>query len=148
MVTPVVPIARHRSPVSDRLEHQASKGSDLHLLVVDECLLLSTLSPSLRAVGFHVHCAASGLEALRVLHSAAIDLVLLDVSLPDTNGHALCTQIRRQFQLPVVVMSALRGPVDILLAFGAGADAYIQKPFQLRELVEKLQETMRKYAGC
>jgi DNA-binding response OmpR family regulator len=144
MVTPVVPLAGDRSLVSDRCEQRAARGAAPYLLVVDGCLLGSTLSASLRALGFQVYCAASGQEALNILHSAAIDLVLLDISLRDTNGYALCTQIRQQFQLPVVVMSAARGPIDVLLAYGAGADAYIQKPFRLRELVEKVQETLRK----
>lgn len=122
----------------------ASATGNLHLLVVDECLLLSILSPSLRAMGYQVHCACSGQEALNILQTTAIDLVLLDLCPPDIDGFALCSQICQQFQVPVVAMSALRESVDILLAFHAGAAAYIPKPFQFRELAMKVQGAMRK----
>jgi DNA-binding response OmpR family regulator len=142
MVTPLAPGIRQQEIAPSWAPQGSPSIDDLHLLVVDECLLLAILSTSLRAMGCHVYGACSGQEAIRILQTTAVDLVLLDLCLPDMDGHALCSQIRQQFQLPVVVMSALRESVDILLAFHAGADAYVQKPFQFRDLTQKLQRAI------
>lgn len=115
------------------------------LLVEDEPGLVLTLSDRLRAEGFGVDCAGSVREARRSLALGAFDLVILDLMLPDGSGLELCRRLREQDpHTPVLMLSAL-GAVDQRIAgLAQGADDYLAKPFDSRELVARVHALLRR----
>src|SRR6266446_4649325 len=89
----------------------------------------------LRSRGFDVEIARTGTEALKVLTAGDIDLVLLELKLPDIGGVDLCRQVRRESQTPVLVASAASTETEKVMALDAGADDYVTKPCGSEELV-------------
>lgn len=118
------------------------------LVVDDEPLLRSLLEMSLKRAGYQVQLARGGAEALGILTSAPIDLALIDVMMPDMNGYVLCETIRRQSEVPIILLTSLDNPDEIVYGFSVGADDYITKPFQFREIETRIQALLRRaHAG-
>ncbi|MGD9832545.1 MAG: response regulator [Piscinibacter sp.] len=117
------------------------------LLVEDDRELRHTLSDALTVEGYHVHASASLADARALLaHAAAeggLDLVLLDLGLPDGDGEHLLTQLRRERTTPVIVISARHGDDPKVRLLDAGADDYLVKPFSLAELLARMRVAMR-----
>jgi DNA-binding response OmpR family regulator len=109
-----------------------------HILSVDDDEKLSKLlRTGLEAIGHRVLVAGSGAEALTLIGTSALDVVLLDFELPDTNGPALCRRIREGTELErarVIMLTARADEESRVEAFEAGADDYVTKPFSFREL--------------
>lgn len=114
------------------------------LVVDDEESLCTLLQISLQRQGYRVLIARNGREALEVVAAKKVDLVLLDVMMPEMDGFTTCLELRKRTDVPVVLLTALSRPDDIVHGFGLGADDYITKPFTFREVEVRLQAILRR----
>jgi two-component system OmpR family response regulator len=121
-------------------------GTPAHLLVVDdEEVLLDLLRDALRFAGYEVATAATGFDALREAKRHAVDLVVLDVNLPDLDGFDVCRRLRADgHDTPVVYLTARDAPEDLRTGFTRGGDDYITKPFSLEELDLRIRAILRR----
>ncbi|WP_285310259.1 two-component system response regulator CreB [Stenotrophomonas maltophilia group sp. Smal32] len=122
-----------------------------HVLVVeDEAAIAETVLYALRSEGYAAsHCLLGG-EALQRLQAGDIDVVVLDVGLPDLGGFEVCRRLRAhpgpEAQLPVIFLTARNDEVDRVLGLELGADDYMTKPFSPRELVARVRARLRRAA--
>jgi|EndMetStandDraft_5_1072996.scaffolds.fasta_scaffold32855_3 two-component system OmpR family response regulator len=116
-----------------------------HILVVDDdqeiCLLLQRY---LTLQGFRVSLANDGHQMEACLATANISLVVLDVMLPDVSGLDLCRSLRNRSCIPIVLLTALKEDVDRIIGLELGADDYLCKPFNPRELVARIRAILRR----
>lgn len=113
------------------------------LLVEDERELRATLAESLRVEGYVVQTAASLADGLAQLAQAPVDLVLLDLGLPDGDGEQLLTRLRQRHTTPVLVISAREQDGLKVRLLDAGADDYLVKPFSVSELLARMRVALR-----
>jgi len=114
------------------------------VLVEDDPGLRTLTSRALQGDGFEVHPAGSAPELWRVFEATPIDLVILDVMLPGTNGIDLCRQIRQRSDVPIIFVSARNSETDRIVGLELGADDYLPKPFGTRELVARVRAVLRR----
>lgn len=114
------------------------------LLVEDDGQIASYLGELLRAEGFDTQIAGSKKEAGECLLIQAFDLVLLDVSLPDGNGFSICAEIKREYEIPVIFLTASGDEYSVVAGLDMGADDYIAKPFRPRELISRIRSVLRR----
>lgn len=120
-------------------------NTGLILIVEDEAKIASLLSEYLEKVGgFETHIVTRGDEVLRVFDDVSPDLVLLDLMLPGMDGLEVCKLLRRQSQVPIIMVTALVEEIDRLLGLELGADDYICKPFSPREVVARVKAVLRR----
>lgn len=119
-------------------------GSVTVLVVDDEESLCTLLQISLERQEYRVLIARNGREALEVVAARKVDLVLLDVMMPVMNGFETCQELRKRTDVPIVLLTALNRPDDIVHGFSLGADDYITKPFIFREVEVRLQAILRR----
>lgn len=121
--------------------------SEPHVLVVEDDREIRTLIIRLlRTNGYRATPAGDGREMQRALDGARIDLVLLDVMLPGEDGLSLCRRLRDASRVPVIILSAKGEEIDRVLGLEFGADDYITKPFNPRELLARLKAVLRRAA--
>jgi two-component system catabolic regulation response regulator CreB len=118
------------------------------LLVEDEGAIAQTIEFALRADGFESAHALTGRDALRLAATTTFDLAILDVGLPDIGGFALCRELRRGRDLPVIFLTARDAEADRVLGLELGADDYVSKPFSPRELVARVRAVLRRSQGA
>ncbi len=118
------------------------------LLVEDEGASAQTIEFALREDGFECAHALTGRDALRLAAASAFDLAILDVGLPDIGGFALCRELRRGRDLPVIFLTARNAEADRVLGLELGADDYVSKPFSPRELVARVRAVLRRSQGA
>ena len=115
------------------------------LLVEDEEHLLKTIQLNLELEGYTVAPAITGIEALKEFRKNNFDLVILDVMLPEINGFEVCEEIRKEnTQLPVLFLTAKSSGSDRVQGLKLGADDYLTKPFNLEELLLRVQILLRR----
>ncbi|MDR9756192.1 MAG: response regulator transcription factor [Thermoanaerobacterales bacterium] len=114
------------------------------LVVDDERSILDLLEMILRKEQFQVATASDGKSAMALFDSFKPDLVLLDLMLPDTNGHDLCREMTNKRRVPIIMLTAKNDIVDKVLGLELGADDYITKPFDTRELVARIKAVLRR----
>lgn len=115
------------------------------LLVEDEPKIANTLKKGLSENGYWVDLAYDGLIGKRLFHSNEYDLVILDINLPGLNGYELCRQIRNHNQqVPVLMLTALNTTDDKVEGFDAGADDYMIKPFEFKELLVRIRALLKR----
>ena len=114
------------------------------LIVEDEETIAEPLAEGLRREGFEVERAASGAEALA---APAVDLVLLDLRLPDLDGLDVCRELRARSSVPIIVVTARGEEADRVVGLELGADDYVVKPFGLRELIARIRAVSRRARG-
>jgi two-component system, OmpR family, phosphate regulon response regulator OmpR len=117
------------------------------LLVEDDPRLADMLSAYLGQAGFGVSIAPLGATALAQLSSASFDAVVLDLMLPDMDGLEVCRQLRIGSDLPVLMLTARGDAVDRIVGLELGADDYLPKPFEPRELLARLRAILRRRAS-
>lgn len=113
------------------------------LVVEDDRSIVSNLSEFLTSEGFNVRTAAGQKDALASVEEELPDLVLLDVSLADGNGFAVCSAIKSNYNIPVIFLTASGDEYSTVTGFDLGADDYIPKPFRPRELVSRIKNILR-----
>jgi DNA-binding response OmpR family regulator len=114
------------------------------LLVEDDARLAGMVADYLGEAGFRAAIAASGDEAQRLLKREAFDAVILDLMLPDTDGLDLCRRIRAESAIPLLMLTARGDPLDRVVGLELGADDYLPKPFEPRELLARLRAILRR----
>ena len=114
------------------------------LVIDDEQAILDLVEMILTREQFQVAVASNGKTALTLFDSFNPDLVILDLMLPDTNGHELCKEISRRKKTPIVMLTAKDDIVDKVLGLELGADDYITKPFDTRELIARIKAVLRR----
>lgn len=114
------------------------------LSVDDDQNLQTTVSHYLEDDGYTVVSAYSGAEALEKVTSAAPDLVLLDLGLPDEEGFRILTKIKAQSSVPVIIVSGKSDTTEKIVGLEMGADDYITKPFEMRELSARIKAVIRR----
>ena len=115
------------------------------LLVEDNYTIIMGLKYSLEQENFKVISAQNVLEFNENIDKNDIDLVLLDVSLPDGNGFEICKKIKSKKDIPVIFLTAQDEETSVVLGLDLGADDYIVKPFRTRELISRINSVLRRY---
>ena len=114
------------------------------LLVEDEESFADALMVGLTREGFDVEWVADGVSAIEAFERKTPDLVLLDVMLPNMSGLDVCRLIRLKSEVPIVMVTAKTEEVDAVVALELGADDYVTKPYQFRELVARVRAVLRR----
>jgi DNA-binding response OmpR family regulator len=115
------------------------------LVVDDEQNIIELARLYLEREGYEVIEASNGEEALLKQSSGSPDLVVLDLMLPDIDGYEVCRRIRAKSQVPILMLTARRDDVDKIVGLEMGADDYLTKPFNPRELVARVRAILRRY---
>jgi two-component system KDP operon response regulator KdpE len=116
------------------------------LIVEDERALRQTLRTTLNALGFDIREACNGEEALQELRMDSYEAVVMDINMPGIGGMETCRRIRRSFtRLPILMLTVRDGEDDKVEALESGADDYIVKPFQTRELTARIRSAIRRF---
>jgi two-component system OmpR family response regulator len=119
--------------------------SEAHILVVDDHRdIREPLARYLAKHGFRVSTAENAQAARRVLQTSAIDLVVLDIMMPGEDGLSLCRHLRAQGDVPIVLLTALGEETDRIVGLEMGADDYVAKPFNPRELLARIKAVLRR----
>jgi two-component system KDP operon response regulator KdpE len=118
-------------------------GDHLILIIEDEPPIRRFLRASLTNEGYRLNEAASGEEGLRVASSQPPDLVILDLGLPDVDGHEVLRQLREWLAAPIIILSARDQEIQKIKALDNGADDYVTKPFGIGELLARIRTAIR-----
>ena len=116
------------------------------LVVEDEASIASFVSLYLKNAGYGVRTASTGTEALSVAASDSPALIVLDLMLPDIDGIEVCKRIRQRSDVPILMLTARDEDVDKIIGLEVGADDYLTKPFNPRELVARVKSVLRRSA--
>ena len=123
-------------------------AADRILIIEDEKAVARGLEYALQAEGFDVLCAENGTNGLNLARSRNPHLILLDLRLPDISGFDVCRQLRKEgFRQPILMLTALDDPIDKVLGLELGADDYVVKPYNLRELIARIRSLLRRAYG-
>ena len=114
------------------------------LMVEDERSITVPLSEALAREGFDTQVAGTVAEALEIAGKLAPDLVLLDVMLPDGSGYDVCRELRRNSEVPIIMLTARGEETDRVVGLELGADDYVVKPFSAREVVARIRAVLRR----
>jgi len=114
------------------------------LIADDEPRMTKLVSDFLKKEGHNVFVAENGRQALDIFSDQQIDLVILDVMMPEYDGWVVCREIRKTSHVPIIMLTARSGESDELFGFELGADEYVTKPFSLKILVARAQALLRR----
>lgn len=114
------------------------------LVVDDEKVIVKGIKYNLEQEGYQVVCAYDGEEAVNLAKDSSIDLILLDVMLPKMDGLTACRTIRTFSNVPIIMLTARSEDIDKILGLEYGADDYITKPFNIREVVSRIKAILRR----
>jgi two-component system response regulator RegX3 len=117
------------------------------LVVEDEASFSEALEFLLGKEGFSVVTADTGTDALKKFEQGGIDLVLLDLMIPEVSGTEVCRQIRAKSRVPIIMLTAKDSEVDKVVGLEIGADDYVTKPYSSRELVARIRAVLRRNSG-
>jgi two-component system response regulator RegX3 len=117
------------------------------LIVEDESSFSEALEFLLSKEGFSIVTAANGSEAITKFEQGGIDLVLLDLMIPEISGTEVCRQIRAKSKVPIIMLTAKDSEVDKVVGLELGADDYVTKPYSTRELVARIRAVLRRNSG-
>ncbi len=117
------------------------------LIVEDESSFSEALEYLLSKEGFSIVTAANGSEAITKFDQGGIDLVLLDLMIPEVSGTEVCRQIRTKSKVPIIMLTAKDSEVDKVVGLELGADDYVTKPYSTRELVARIRAVLRRNSG-
>lgn len=120
------------------------RGNMKILLVEDNETIILGLEYLLTQEGYQIEAARNVKEAYKAVESAQIDLILLDISLPDGDGFDFCRMIKKDSDVPVIFLTAKEEELDVVKGLDMGADDYIVKPFRNRELVSRIKNVLRR----
>jgi two-component system, OmpR family, response regulator VicR len=115
------------------------------LVVDDEKPIADILQFNLKKEGYEVVCAHDGNEALRKVEEFQPDLILLDIMLPQRDGMEVCREVRKKYEIPIIMLTAKDSEIDKVLGLELGADDYVTKPFSTRELIARVKANLRRH---
>lgn len=115
------------------------------LVVDDEKPIADILQFNLIKEGYKVVCAYDGEEALEKVEEVQPDLMLLDIMLPKRDGMEVCREVRKKYDIPIIMLTAKDSEIDKVLGLELGADDYVTKPFSTRELIARVKANMRRH---
>ena len=148
----------HRPPLHQTCDVAGSDLSAIHvaqsgilegmkpriLIVEDEPAISDNIQFVLESEGLEAVRVATGLAAVPVLNNGPVDLIILDIGLPDINGFDLLREIRRTRAIPIILLTARTSEIDRVLGLEIGADDYVAKSFSPRELVARVKAVLRR----
>jgi DNA-binding response OmpR family regulator len=138
-------MSEHPTGANSKTRPDSPTGDQLRVLVVDdERLMRDLMAMSLQRLGYAVVAAAEGATALELLEHEYFDLVMLDVVMPQMDGFTLLSRLRSFSDVPVVMLTALNRQEDVVRGFELGADNYIAKPFNFKEVEARIQAVLRR----
>ncbi len=114
------------------------------LIIEDEAAIQKILSEPLTFAGYGVTAASDGVEGISAFHEQKFDLILLDIMLPKIDGYTVCETIRRESQIPIIILTALDAEDDQIKGFDILADDYITKPFSVRLVLKRVEALLRR----
>ena len=114
------------------------------LIVEDEPAIAETIQYALETDGFETHLLSAGMPVMSILGQETIDLIVLDIGLPDISGLELCKEIRQTHSLPIIFLTARADEIDRVVGLEIGADDYVVKPFSPRELAARVKAVLRR----
>ena len=114
------------------------------LIVDDETMMREAVASYLEKQGYYVFQVENGQQALDLMEKEVISFVLLDLMLPDISGEEICSRIRKQSRVPIIMLTAKTMEDDMLNGLNLGADDYITKPFRLKNLYARIQAVWRR----
>ena len=117
------------------------------LVVDDEIEIADLIELYLTTNGYHVYKAYNGKDALKILEKRQISLAILDVMMPDIDGFTLCETIRKQYNFPIIMVTAKVQKMDKITGLTKGVDDYITKPFEPLELVARVKAQLRRFTS-
>ena len=126
---------------------EMESGRPTVLIVEDEASIAEPLAEALTREGFATERAAGAGEALELARRARPDLVLLDLMLPDGSGYDVCRELRRESDVPIIMLTARGEELDRIVGLELGADDYVVKPFSAREVVARIRAVLRRADG-
>lgn len=129
------------------IEQTPSTAPARVLVIDDEPQIRKFLEISLRAQGYAVDLADTGQAGLDALAVRGADIVVLDMGLPDRDGHAVLQELRQWSQVPVIVLTVRSGEAEKVAALDAGANDYVTKPFGVQELMARIRALLRSHAA-
>ncbi len=115
------------------------------LIADDDPNVHQSLSPYFRREGYEIFSSYDGEDAVEKARSLKPDMIILDIMMPRKDGLAVCREIRREANIPVIMLSAKGEEFDKLLGLELGADDYISKPFRVKELQARIKSVLRRY---
>jgi two-component system, OmpR family, response regulator VicR len=115
------------------------------LVVDDEKPIADILQFNLKKEGYEVVCAYDGVEALQKVEELVPDLILLDIMLPQKDGIEVCREVRKKYDMPIIMLTAKDSEIDKVLGLELGADDYVTKPFSTRELLARVKANLRRH---
>ncbi len=114
------------------------------VIVEDEPAIMDNIQYALETEGFENICFSSGLPVLPFLTRTPVDLIILDIGLPDVSGLELCKEIRKSLSTPIIFLTARIEEVDRVVGLEIGGDDYVTKPFSPRELAARVKAVLRR----
>ncbi|CAM3625359.1 response regulator YycF [Cytobacillus oceanisediminis] len=115
------------------------------LVVDDEKPIADILQFNLKKEGYEVVCAYDGNDALDKVEEIKPDLILLDIMLPQRDGIEVCREVRKKYDMPIIMLTAKDSEIDKVLGLELGADDYVTKPFSTRELIARVKANLRRH---
>ncbi|MFQ6014224.1 MAG: response regulator transcription factor [Anaerolineae bacterium] len=115
------------------------------LVVDDEKNIVKLAKLYLESEGYRVECAYDGVTALQRIRAEQPSLIILDLMLPELDGFEVCRRVRQQSDIPILMLTARSDDVDKIVGLELGADDYLTKPFNPRELVARVKAILRRY---
>ncbi|EPN1152706.1 response regulator YycF [Listeria innocua] len=116
------------------------------LVVDDEKPIADIVKFNLNKEGFDVYCAYDGDEALELIEEVQPDLILLDIMLPGRDGIEVCREVRKKYDMPIIMVTAKDSEIDKVIGLELGADDYVTKPFSNRELIARVKANLRRHS--
>lgn len=115
------------------------------LVVDDEKPIADILQFNLKKEGYDVYCAYDGNQAIEMVEEVQPDLILLDIMLPMRDGMEVCREVRKKYEMPIIMLTAKDSEIDKVLGLELGADDYVTKPFSTRELIARVKANLRRH---
>nr|AAL38200.1 putative response regulator RR26 [Listeria monocytogenes] len=116
------------------------------LVLDDEKPIADIVKFNLNKEGFDVYCAYDGDEALELVEEVQPDLILLDIMLPGRDGIEVCREVRKKYDMPIIMVTAKDSEIDKVIGLELGADDYVTKPFSNRELIARVKANLRRHS--
>ena len=115
------------------------------VVVDDEKPIADILEFNLKKEGYEVHVAYDGDDAVELIYDIQTDIVLLDIMLPGRDGMEVCREVRKKYDMPIIMLTAKDSEIDKVLGLELGADDYVTKPFSTRELIARVKANLRRH---